>query len=332
MTDIKIHFVGRKDSFRGRLAVAYANSLKVNGFVFTSSGIEAAHERIQAPDPEARELAKKSKCYDQFAKRKVQTTSALLKRQDIVIFMSKDVYDDAQKKLQFDARKCVLWQIDDLDTSHLRRRQAKATAAAKDWDKLARLIRLFLHELALTSWCDVYDEHNMALGYKLPVKWVDGRKGLWCRYVHAVVTTADNKYVVERQAGARLHLSMDGAVVAGETPRQAVQRHLQAKFGVRIRPEQAAFQNVKKYQGVVKTQDGYAYYTKYSNRFVYTYHVALTLENPIFLPGGGHGREILLLKRRALLRALKHPAPSMKRHLMYGRKHYAKAVKRAKTR
>jgi hypothetical protein len=190
--------------------------------------------------------------------------------------------------------------------------------------------------VSATAWCDVYDEHNTALGYRLPAKWVDGRKGLWRRYVHAVVTTADKKYVVERQSGSllyaqsRLHLSMDGTVLAGETPRQSAARHMQAKFGVRIRPEQASFQNVKKYHHEARRQEGYAYYTKYSNRFVYTYHVALTLDNPILLPEGSHDREILLLKRRALLRALRHPAPSMKKQLPYGRKHYAKAVKRAK--
>lgn len=336
MTDIKIHFVGRKDGFRSRTSAAYANSKKLKGFVFTSSGLEAAHERVQAPDPEARELAKKAKCYDCLSKKKIPTTSVLLKRQDIVVFLSKDVYDDAVKHLKFDARKCLLWQVDDIETAHLRHKRLQKTAVAKhSWEKLSHYIDQFTAQITAAAWCDVYNEHNTALGYRLPTSWVDGRKGLWRRVVHAVITTADKKYLVERRTGTRalsetrLHLSMDGTVVAGEIARQTVQRLARTKFGVSLRPEQIAFQNVKKYQNEMKNSNAYNYYTKYSNRFVYTYHVALTLENPIFLPNGSD-REILLLKRRDLLRALRHPAPSMKKHLPYGRKHYAKAVKRAK--
>lgn len=336
MTGIKIHFVGRRDAFRGRLAAAYATKIAPKGFIFSSSGIEAAHERVQAPDPEARILAKKAACDTTFSKKKAQTTAALLRRQDIVIFTSKDVYDDALKTLKFDARKCVLWQIDDLQAAHTRHKQNMSVAAAKEWGTLSRHVRAFLSEIAQTTWCDVYDEHNAALGYRLPPKWVDGRKGLWRRYIHTIITTADNRYVVERRSGmqlftqTQLHLSMDGLVLAGETPRQAVQRYLRAKFGVQTRPEQAAFQSVKKYHHETVRQSVHGYYTMYSNRFVYTYHVALSLENPILMPEGSHDREILLLKRRDLLRALRHPAPSMKKHLTYGRKHYAQAVKHAK--
>lgn len=341
MVEKRIHFVDRTGANRSVLAASYAKSLKLPGFAFTSSGIAVDKKTATVISPQARALARKYQLVAWLPKHKAGTSNAILRRQDIVIFLSKDVYDEAVSHLQFDARKCLVWDTPDLETHRTRHKISKhdqETAniiADNTLRRLATQVRALLVELTADDWVDLYDHHNQPLGYALPTRWAEQRKGLWRRYVHAVITTADKKYVVERRtdqhvlAPSRLHFSMDGPVAGGETPRQAVQRNLQTKFGVTITPEQTFFQSVKKYSTEQKVQSDYAYYTKYSNTFVYTYHVALTLENPLFVAPEDN-REILLLNRRHLLSILRHPAPSMKKQLLYGREHYAKAVKRAK--
>jgi 8-oxo-dGTP pyrophosphatase MutT (NUDIX family)/protein-tyrosine-phosphatase len=336
MVEKRIHFVCRGNTFRSRLAEGYAKSLKLDGYRFTSSGIESERKDSVILSPYARDIARREHFTAFMAKQKHQTTAAQLKRQDIIVFLSKDVSDEVTHVIDFDARRATVWNIDDLAGTLLKHPRAARTHA--NYVKLTNRIaeRIFtkvdelVREMESTSWSDIYNEQNQPLGYRLPVGWTTERKGLWRRSVHAVITTANKKYVVEKRADrivfapGMLDISMGGGVDAGETPRQAVIREIKEELGLRVRTDQITFLNTQKWSRF------HPHYNKYSSTFLYAYHVHLTADDPIFMIDDDEVRDVRLLSGRQINRLVrKHRLKNIGR-LNYGYKYYADVVKRAK--
>jgi protein-tyrosine-phosphatase/8-oxo-dGTP pyrophosphatase MutT (NUDIX family) len=336
MVEKRVHFVCRGNIYRSRLAEAYAKSLKLPGYVFTSSGVETDTNPHTLLSPFARDVARTRRLTAWLSKHKVQTTSELLKNQDIIVLMSKDVFDAASTNLNFDASKATVWGIKDLDTHFVRHKISKQDAAKAEQivGQTARAIiervDALLSDLRATSWSDVYDEHNKPLGYKLPIAWVCQRKGLWRRSAHAVVTTANKRYVIEKRAENivfspnMLDISLGGSVDSGEAPRQAIMREIREELGVKVHPEQVTFLKIHKFSAY------HPKYKKYTQSFAYTYHVALTIDNPIFILQTSEVREVRLLTLGQVRRLLRVHSLRRVGRLNYSYKYYADIVKRAK--
>ncbi len=336
MVEKRIHFVCRGNTFRSRLAEAYAKSLKYQGYIITSSGIETAeHENIDLSQY-TKSIAKKYKLTARLSAHKRQATKKMLDDADVLVFLNKDISDDALKEFNLDARKATVWSIEDLGTYLIKHPRVTRSKANYDkiTEKLARQIfnkvdKLFDY-LSGTSWSDIYDSENKPLGYRLPVAWATDRKGLWRRSVHAVVTTANGKFVVEKRsesivfAPGMLDISFGGGVDIHETPRQAVLRELREELGVKVRPEQLT------HLGTRKWAKYHPHYDKYTNMFLYTYHVHLTIDEPIFVLQPSEVKEVRLLSSRQINNLIRRHRTKRFGRLNYGYKYYADVVKRAK--
>lgn len=336
MVEKRLHFICRGNTFRSRLAEGYARSLKLPHYTITSSGIDTQANKNMALSPYARDNARHEGITGFMSKSKHQTTQKLLDSQDVLIFLGKDVYDETAHEFRVDGRRAEVWDIDDLSSylaKHPRLRRTEdnyqkitANIASEIFERVDDLCEA----LERTSWSQIYDAHNKPLGYRLPVGWTTDRNGLWRRSVHAVVTTANRKFVVEKRsadivfAPNMLDISLGGGVDAGETPRQAVMRELAEELGVRARPEQVTFLGVRKWSTY------HPHYHKFTNTFLYSYHVKLTINNPIFVVQPAEVREVRLLGRRAVRMLLRKHRLKRFGPLNYGYKYYADVVKRAK--
>jgi isopentenyl-diphosphate delta-isomerase len=336
MVEKRIHFISRGNTFRSRLAEGYLRSLKLPQLTVTSSGVDTKFSKDVALSPFARDFARTEHITGFMGKTKHQTTSKLLKSQDVLVFFGKDVYEQAADEHEIDARQATVWEVEDLPGFLAKHPRTKPTEAnfnkvtvriANDiFDKVDELVVM----LNQSSWSDVYDAENKPLGYRLPVDWVTNRSGLWRRSVHAVVTTANNKFVVEKRsdtivfAPGMLDVSLGGGVDAHETPRQAVLRELKEELGVKVRPEQVTFLEMRKWSTY------HPHYQKYTKTFLYSYHVQLTIDNPIFVMQPSEVQEVHLLSGRKVQQLIRRHRLRRVGALNYGYKYYADIVKRAK--
>jgi protein-tyrosine-phosphatase len=138
---LKIHFVCRGNILRSRLAEAYAKSQNNDSLIISSSGVEADKYPISFVSPWAKSISNQSSLGLWFAKQRTQTTDALLNQNDLIIFMSKDVYYDAQKKYGFNKDNYVIWHIKDRGN-----RNQKLSAEQKQRE-MFKLIKLNVDQL-----------------------------------------------------------------------------------------------------------------------------------------------------------------------------------------
>jgi protein-tyrosine-phosphatase/8-oxo-dGTP pyrophosphatase MutT (NUDIX family) len=240
-----IHFVCRGNTYRSRLAAAYMDTLADARFVITSSGIEATASLVKTAQPYTKATAKLHKLSYGIADRTTQTTAALLQAADVVVFMNKDVYDDARKVYDFDIRKCLVWHVADMSDAHkaaslvLHSQQALVDAAAATFATIRKHCIDLYKYLTSTAWVDVTDKHNQLTGMRLPIAWAYDR-GLWHRGVHVVVRTSDGKFVVGKRvksiviAPGMLEISLGGGIDSGETAARAAQRETHEELGVHL--------------------------------------------------------------------------------------------------
>lgn len=110
---IKIHFVCRGNVYRSRVAEAYAKSLKKDAWEISSSGIAANKYANRSLHSWARAIGRKHGFDAYFNPRTTQTTAEMLHEQDVIVFMRSDVFNDARNMFDFNAGKCLVWDIKD---------------------------------------------------------------------------------------------------------------------------------------------------------------------------------------------------------------------------
>jgi 8-oxo-dGTP pyrophosphatase MutT (NUDIX family) len=89
------------------------------------------------------------------------------------------------------------------------------------------------------SWCDVVDEHNQPLGYRLPIDWITDR-GRWHRGVRIILRSPAGNYLLEKRTSSivfapdMLDLSLGGLMDAGEVPLEAARREAREELGLQL--------------------------------------------------------------------------------------------------
>lgn len=326
-----VHFVCRGNAFRSRLAAAYFYTLVDRRFNVASSGINADHNNFQIVSPQASVTAKAHHLHYGLSKRKVQTTDKLLANADVIVFMNKDVYDDALRHFNFDIRKCQVWDVHDVTQAHVQRlldmhdERALLDAVAEKYRRIQLLCNSLHTYLTHTAWVDVVDAHNSPVGLRLPMAWVTDR-GLWHRGVHIVAQTVDGKFIVEKRASkivfspGMLDVSLGGGVDTGEHPLQAAARETHEELGVHV-PKQH-FRPLFMYQKV-----GYhPHYRKQTKGHIYVYNVKLPVHSKELHPQLSEVAEIRTLTHSQVKRLLRKHRLRNFGQLSWSYKLYNKAI------
>lgn len=327
----RIHFVCRGNTYRSRLAAAYFASLVDHRFAISSSGIRTMNAKIKTSEKYTKATAKAHKLSYGIDDLKTHTTDQLLADADVIVFMNKDVYDDALREYEFDSRKALVWHIPDITDEYkaeiLARHsdQALVDGVASTFAKIRRQCNALYTYLTHTAWADVTTADNHKTGMRLPIAWITDR-GLWHRGVHVVVQTHDGKFVVGKRtnsivfAPGMLEISLGGGIDSGETPLQAAQRETHEELGVLL-PEKA-FRPLFMYK-----QIGYhPHYKKQTRCHLYVYAVTLPIHSQHIVPQPEEVAEVRLLTKRQVKHVLNTHRMEHFGRLKWGYKLYQKAV------
>lgn len=328
----KIHFVCHGNAYRSRLAAAYMATLLDKRFAISSSGVIANQSnRITTSEPYTKATAKAHKLTYQIDTHKVQTTNKLLADADVIVFMNKDVYDEALREYEFDIRKCLVWDVVDIDTAAKRKAVGKHTqralveAVADTYARISAHCDALYHYLTHTAWVDVVDADNRATGLRLPMEWATDR-GLWHRGVHVVVQTTDGKFVVGKRANTivfapgMLEISLGGGIDTGETPLKAAQRETHEELGLHV-PEKH-FKPLFLY----RINSFHPHYNKRTRGHVYAYTVKVPLHSKQLTPQPAEVAELRLLTKGQVKRMLRTHHMKHFGRLSWRYKFYKKAI------
>ncbi|HSX43445.1 MAG TPA: NUDIX domain-containing protein [Candidatus Saccharimonadales bacterium] len=292
-----VHFVCRGNLYRSRLAAAYARTLFDDRFHVSSSGIEATLSATRTSAPYAQATAKTHGLDYEIMRPKTQTTNDILNAADVIVFMNKDVYNQARHDFEFDARKAQVWHVADMTpegfatAEALGTEQALVDAAAHTYAHITRLCNELHPYLTKTAWVDVVDARNMPVGLRLPIAWVADR-GLWNRGVHVVARTMDDKYLVGKRtrqivfAPGMLEVSLGGSIDTGELPLQAARRETREETGLEV--PAPAYRPLF----VHRHASFHPHYNKHSKQYVYVYLVELPLHSSQLRPQPGEVDEL----------------------------------------
>lgn len=116
-----IHFICRGNTFRSRLAEAYAKSLlgTRRDITVCSSGINADEDLLGAISSYTVKLASAHHLEKFMAPHWTQTTQAMLDTADRNVFLNDDVRADAEKRFSVPTATSETWYIPDLNQSPL---------------------------------------------------------------------------------------------------------------------------------------------------------------------------------------------------------------------
>ena len=304
-----IHFVCRGNTYRSRLAAAQMHSIAGGKFTISSSGINAHKSTTKTSEAYTQAIARRHKVLYGIQSIKTQTNNELLKTADVIVFMNKDVYDEAAQFYDFDARKVIVWHTPDISVPVRTHYDATLdlkpvlTIAEHTFLGIQQHCRELLAYLNTTSWVDVVDDRNQMSGMRLPINWVTDR-GLWHRGIHVIAQTSDGKFVVGKRSKTiifgpgMLELTLGGAVDCGEQPLRAAQRETHEELGVLL--------STHKFTPVmtIRHKSYHPHYHKYSRNFMYVYKVTIPIHSAHFKPQPGEVDEIRLLTRRQIKQLL----------------------------
>ncbi len=275
---VRVHFVCQGNAFRSRLAEAYAKSLSVPGWEISSSGVNP--NKKFADDylsPWAKITGHQNKLDDFFSSTRMQTTAGHLRDNDIIVFMSPDVYRDAAARYDFNPHKTLVWDIK--DRQDWRKKLPLGQKRKRTFTHIKSRVNQLIRDVTRGDWVDIVDEMNQPLGFRLPVT-ITNQKGLWHRGCHALVTTPDNHTLVQKRARhiifapSRIDISLGGHVDAGETPTQAMIREIKEEVGLNMPIDGLRLLEIRKWSSY------HPRYKRHSNCFIYTYHAAVPERKP----------------------------------------------------
>ena len=110
-----IHFICKGNGYRSRLAEAYLSSKKIKGLKVISSGVIASKSDNGSVSWYAQRIIQYEGLVNYSKPSWQQTTSVLLNKAAINIFMDKKNYEYAKNNLSYGAGNYEVWNIPDID-------------------------------------------------------------------------------------------------------------------------------------------------------------------------------------------------------------------------
>ena len=111
----KIHFVCLGNTFRSRMAEAYFNSLKLENWQASSSGMEAAKNKNGTITIYAKNILEEHNILKYTKNTWTQTTKEILEEQDLVVFMHHFIYELCKERINPNLSLFEVWQIEDIN-------------------------------------------------------------------------------------------------------------------------------------------------------------------------------------------------------------------------
>jgi isopentenyl-diphosphate Delta-isomerase len=326
MKKTKIHFVCKGNIFRSRLAEAYAKSIGGDKYDVSSSGTVAAKYPPDFLSPWTTKIAGECGLTEWLSKAREQTTEDKLQDADIVVFLNKNVYEDAKALYEFSDSKTLVWRVRDWDEWKFKIPDSQKLK--RSFKSIKSNVSILLKNIEAGGWVDIVDENNEPLGFSLPVT-IANQKGLWHRGCHAIVTTPDHKILVEKRSSTiifspnLIDISLGGHVDSGEEPGHAMLREVQEEVGLRLAKEQLNFLEIHKRS---------SYHPKYklhTKSFVYTFHIKLHEINPLLTIQRSEVKTFKFLTYNQVRRLLKTHRVAGLGRLSYAYNFYRQLIKRA---
>jgi protein-tyrosine-phosphatase/8-oxo-dGTP pyrophosphatase MutT (NUDIX family) len=274
---IKIHFVCRGNVYRSRLAEAYAKSEFGVGYEITSSGIYAIKYPHIYVSPWTKILSHEYGLTQYLSEHTTQTNNHILENQDILIFMSEDVYKDAVSKYIFNNSKSVVWKVKDRED--WAKKISLHDKRQKTYKKISRQANELIKDIKQGGWVDVVDGENKPLGFSLPIN-IANKNSVWHRGCHAIITTPNKKTLVQKRSNniifspKLVDISLGGHVDVNEQPCDAIVREIKEEVGLDVGAEDLID------LGIYKQSNYHPKYKKHNRSFIYTYHVRLNEDKP----------------------------------------------------
>ena len=251
MKAIRIHFLGRSNTFRCQLAAAYFRSIAPAGYEIRSSGLRPDTKYIDV----ARQVAGKWQI-GAYLFPAASTVQEQLDAADVVVCMGQAVYYEALSSLHVDARKTIVWGVESLDETAIKHKMQHhesgfAAVAEQVFERLAREAQQLLTYLTNGSWVDIVTADDEPTGLRLPISWACDR-GYWHRSAHVVLLTPQNDFVVEKRSSTitmypnEIDITLGGFVDSGEDPLAAALRETQEELGIVLDRNQIAHLEVKR--------------------------------------------------------------------------------------
>lgn len=333
MTKRHIHFVCRGNIYRSRLALLYAQTLKLKNVEFSCSGIEASkhYPHRHTISPLVVHIAQHHKLDLRLSPVRIQTTHESLSRPDLIIFMQTDILRDAKKRFEFNHHKAKSWHIDDwYEFGHKHRlnladHRAQDDIAERTYRTITQRVDELVREVTQLGWVDIVDRDDRELGYQLPISWASADPDLWHRSCHAIITTPAG-FVVEKRSPqiilspGRLDISVGGAVDGGETPERAMRREIAEELGIEVKTDAMRLLERRRWN------HSHPQFRRYSKTHLWSYHIHLD-STPNFVIQPAELAEVRVLSPaqvRYLL--LKHGLPGFGK-LNYPYAYYRKMIK-----
>lgn len=279
--------------------------MKLAHFSVSSSGINIYANPGVAISPYGKFAASHYAVSEYLSPQKVQTSQTPLSESDIIVFMQKSIYEEAAKTYDINRFKCVIWDVADmgerlaakgLSVNDVR---AQNEEALKTYRYIREKVQALARDLTHVSWADIVNEENKPLGFRLPVSWANDY-GLWRRGCHAIITTSDKKFIIEKRSKNivfspnKLDISLGGAVDDGETPGQAVMREIKEELGISVQRDWVHQIDLHKWNTY------HPHYQKFTRCFLYTYHVNLPVKSPVMHPQLSEVAAVSLIGKRKL--------------------------------
>lgn len=204
--------------------------------------------------------------------------------------MSGDVYRDASRLYDFNHAICLVWHVK--DQGDWRQKLSPGQKRSRTFRHIKRSVDRLIKNVSQGGWVDVVDETNNALSFSLPVT-IANHKRLWHHGCHALITTPKKYTLVQKRSNKiifspnLIDVSLGGHVDVSETPAQAVVREIREEVGLHVDPTSLRLLEVYRWISY------HPRYRRYSKSFIYTYHVPLTEDKPLFTI---QEEEVLLVK------------------------------------
>lgn len=330
MKKINIHFVCRGNIYRSRLAEAYLKSSVKDGiWDISSSGISAKKHNLHLTiSPWTTRIADNEHISQWLNDIKTQTSNQLLQKSDLIIFMSQDVYRDAKRFYDFNEAICLVWDINDV--KDWPKELSSVEKGKKTYEQIKRKVSQLIKDITAGGWVDIVDDHNVDLGFRLPVT-IANKKSLWHRGCHAIITTPEHKTLVQQRsrniifAPNLIDITLGGHVDSGETPEQAMVREIKEEIGLTIDPAILRFLETSKWDKY------HPHYKRRIKTFLYTYHVPLVENNPLIVIQKEEVQMVRFLSSRELRRLVAFRTLVQVGRLNYSYAYYSRIIKLLKT-